>query len=117
MRKREIERLERLLKNRKEQILENIKNANNELKELNDIQANDDFDIATLSSESLIENAIMTQQTKELKEIEYALEKIKDKTYGICEMCEEEINPARLEVKPFAKYCISCREIIEKGQR
>ena len=79
MRKREIERLEKLLKSRKEQILENIKNANNELKELNNIRANDESDMATLSNESLIENAIMTQQTKELKEIEYALEKIKDK--------------------------------------
>jgi DnaK suppressor protein len=29
-------------------------------------------------------------------------------------MCEEEINPARLEIKPFAKYCIDCREIVEK---
>ena len=29
-------------------------------------------------------------------------------------MCEEPINPERLKIKPFAKYCIDCREIIEK---
>ena len=35
----------------------------------------------------------------------------------ICEMCEEEISMARLRAKPTAKYCIVCREIIEKGKK
>ena len=47
-------------------------------------------------------------------EIDEALEKIANKTYGICDMCEEEIGIPRLKVKPHAKYCIACREIIEK---
>ena len=29
-------------------------------------------------------------------------------------MCEEKIQEERLKIKPFAKYCIMCREIIEK---
>ncbi|RUM74071.1 MAG: molecular chaperone DnaK suppressor DksA, partial [Sulfurovum sp.] len=40
--------------------------------------------------------------------------KIKNGIYGICEMCEEPIGKARLEVKNFARFCIACREISEK---
>ena len=46
--------------------------------------------------------------------VAYLFEKIANKTYGICDMCEEEIGIPRLKVKPHAKYCIACREIIEK---
>jgi len=60
------------------------------------------------------EVAIGEQQELELIEIEVALGKIKDKQFGICEMCEEEISMQRLKVKPHAKYCIDCREIVEK---
>jgi DnaK suppressor protein len=59
----------------------------------------------------------LVQQRKELNEIELALDKIKQGTYGICEMCEEPIGKARLEVKNFARFCITCREITEKEQQ
>ena len=74
----------------------------------------DEFDIASISTDQLIEQSISAQQKAELNEIDQALEKITNKTYGICDMCEEEIGTPRLKVKPHAKYCIACREIIEK---
>ena len=45
------------------------------------------------------------------------LGKIKRGTFGICEMCEEPIGFPRLEVKNFARFCITCREITEKEQK
>ena len=53
----------------------------------------------------------------ELEEILVALNKIEKHQYGICEMCEDEIPETRLEVKPFAKYCIDCREIVENSPK
>src|SRR3989344_1830379 len=50
----------------------------------------------------------------DLKEIEAALKKIKNGTYGICERCKKPIDPARLEVKPQSLYCMKCRMEIEK---
>lgn len=50
---------------------------------------------------------------EKLKDIEYALQKINDKTYGICENCGKDIGLARLKTLPFSKYCIKCAEIIE----
>jgi DnaK suppressor protein len=46
--------------------------------------------------------------------VEEALRKIDDETYGLCEECEEEINPERLKILPFAIYCRDCQEDIEK---
>ena len=51
---------------------------------------------------------------KDLGEIEAALGKIKDGTYGRCERCKKPIDPARLEAKPQAVYCLKCEAEIEK---
>ena len=53
----------------------------------------------------------------DLTEIEAALKKIKTGTYGICERCRQPIDPARLEAKPQALYCLKCERIIEKKKR
>jgi len=65
----------------------------------------------------MIEQAISSQQSRELAEIDFSLSKIENGGYGICEMCEEDISFQRLKVKPHAKYCIVCREIIEKSAK
>jgi DnaK suppressor protein len=83
--------------------------------QLNHAELNDEGDFASASSESMIDQVITTQQSKELTEIDYALGKIKNGSYGTCEMCEEHIDKDRLKVKPHAKYCIVCREIVEKS--
>jgi DnaK suppressor protein len=104
-----------LLLKRKEEIQKIIKNLENELKGLNSCDIREEADFATCSANNENNYLIYKQQLKELKEIEDALDKIEKGSYGICEMCEEKINPERLKIKPFAKYCIDCREFIEKG--
>ena len=116
MRNSELEFFVDLLEARKEQIQKNIIGVEKELQELNNLELNDEGDHASVSNDNLREVAIGQQQELELLEIEVALGKIKDKQYGICEMCEEEISIQRLKVKPHAKYCIDCREIVEKQQ-
>jgi len=68
-------------------------------------------------NENVLENesiSLLEQQAEELAEIELSLSRIKENIYGICEMCEEEIDIERLEVKIFARYCMTCRKIIDK---
>ena len=43
-----------------------------------------------------------------LAEVEQALVKLADGSYGVCEDCAELIDPLRLEAKPAARYCINC---------
>ncbi|WP_297939032.1 RNA polymerase-binding protein DksA [uncultured Campylobacter sp.] len=114
MRKSDLEQFKALLLERKAQIAKNILDSSNEMFGLRQSGVSDEFDIASVNADQLIEQSISAQQRQELAEIEISLRKIADKTYGICEMCEEDIGLARLRVKPHAKYCITCREIVEK---
>ena len=49
----------------------------------------------------------------ELEEIEYALERIDEGTYGVCEECDEPIGVERLEALPFTAVCIKCKRLQE----
>ncbi len=115
MRETDLNYFKELLLDRQTQIKKNIADVLKELDGLRDLEINDDGDYASLSMDDLRDNAISIQQKAELVEIEIAIKKIKDGTYGICEMCEEPIKIHRLKVKPHAKYCIICREIHEKN--
>ncbi len=111
---KELQEFKEILTKAKEQILKNIEANTKEIGGLIEAEASDEADHATLSMDAAIEEALNEKQLKEMREIEYALLKIENKTYGICEMCEEDIGVERLKVKPQAKYCIVCREIAEK---
>jgi DnaK suppressor protein len=106
-----------LLLNRKKEIEKIINSLKNELKGVNSCDIKEDGDFAACSTNSENNYLIYKKQLQELKEIEEALLAIEKNTYGICQMCEEPINPERLKIKPFAKYCIDCRELIEKENK
>jgi len=112
----ELSYFKEILESRKAQINKNIDSVNSELKQLNSLELNDEGDHASVSNNSLVESAIVSQQMQELQEIEVTLGKISVGDYGICEMCEDDIGFQRLKVKPHAIYCIDCREIVEKSK-
>ncbi len=61
---------------------------------------------------------ILTDREKQkLKQIEDALDRIEENTYGLCEECGVKIPRARLKVVPFAKYCVECKEAIEREEK
>ncbi len=77
-------------------------------------QARDEADYALLEKGQNITNVLMHRQVENLKAIDRSLARFDEGSYGTCDSCGEEINIERLKVKPFADYCIDCREIIEK---
>ncbi len=113
----ELNYFKEILESRRDQIKRNIDGVNSELSQLNALELNDEGDHAAVNNNSMVESAIIIQQTKELHEIEVTLGKIANGDYGICEMCEDDIGFQRLKVKPHAIYCIDCREIIEKTKQ
>ena len=113
----ELDYFKNLLLERKKKIEKNIKEQILELEDLKSVDISDDADFVSLATNSLIDSVISNSQLKELKEIDEALKRIKDGTYGICEMCGEPIKKLRLKVKPHAKYCIVCREIAERESK
>jgi len=53
-----------------------------------------------------------TIDMKLLREISDALDRIDHDTYGICLECEEPISIKRLDAVPWARYCVTCQELI-----
>jgi len=49
-----------------------------------------------------------------LRNIEAALKRIDDGTYGLCQDCDEPINPKRLEFDPTALRCVDCASKLEQ---
>jgi DnaK suppressor protein len=58
---------------------------------------------------------LMDSERKILMEIDIALNRIENGIYGICEINGEHIPKARLKAIPWARYCITCAGLIEKG--
>jgi DnaK suppressor protein len=59
--------------------------------------------------------SLMACEEGTLERIEHALERIRSRTYGVCEDCECVIAKKRLEAIPFASLCIRCAEKQEIG--
>ncbi len=112
----ELDAFQNKLLDRRVQIEKNLTGTTLELDQMRLQELNDEGDFAAAVVETVVDSAILVQQRKELNEIELALDKIKKGIFGICEMCEEPIGYKRLEVKNFARFCITCREINEKEQ-
>ena len=54
-------------------------------------------------------------ERERIREIDEALQRIKDKTYGICMLTGKQIKIARLRAKPWAKYSIDAKRQVERG--
>lgn len=52
-----------------------------------------------------------------LAEVEHALDKVKDGTYGLCDICGGPVEMARLEVLPQATLCLSCKAKQERSAK
>ncbi len=110
----ELNYFKKILEDRKEQILKNIRGVYDKLNQLGSCELNDEGDHVAVTNNSRIDDIIIRQQQQELYQINTALNKIESGGYGSCEMCGVDIGSQRLEVKPHAIYCIDCREIVEK---
>jgi DnaK suppressor protein len=77
----------------------------------------DPTDRATLESDRNFTLRIRDRERKLIAKIKEALERIENGTYGICEVCGEEISEARLKARPVTTLCIDCKtkqEVDEK---
>jgi len=69
---------------------------------------------STMEEQKEYLSGLLNHNADELKEIQVALQKILNGTYGICERCGKQIEESRLEVIPTSRYCKKCAEEMEK---
>ena len=75
-----------------------------------DSNADDEHDPegATIAFERAQLVAVLRQANADLVEIDAAIRRLEDGSYGVCERCGLPIAPARLEARPAARRCIAC---------
>lgn len=61
--------------------------------------------------------SLLSQEQDSLYEIEQAIKRIENGSYGICEMCGKPISPDRLEALPFTRYTVECQSELERRSR
>jgi DnaK suppressor protein len=75
-------------------------------------------DPADKASNAYTKELLFSQSTNDrfiLTLIEEALERIEDGEYGLCVNCGKEVQPKRLEAVPWARHCITCQDLQERG--
>jgi len=82
--------------------------------ELAEASLGDLADRLVLRPEAEIGYEVVDHRARILTQIDIALKKLEDGTYGRCEACDEPIPPARLEALPFAIRCTRCQEEWER---
>jgi len=119
MRKREIAELKKLLVEQKQRIISSADQTRNQMHErrIIDEPEGDEADMATTETHQNLDLRIRDREGMLLDKIEKALGRIEDGTYGVCDMCGENIDVRRLKARPVATLCISCKQKQEKQEK
>ena len=71
-------------------------------------------DVATDNYDREFSLGIASNERKSIYELDDAIKKIEDGTFGICEDCKQLIAKTRLRAVPYARLCVKCQEKREK---
>ncbi len=116
--KEEILEFKEMLEKKRDEIWQDIRN---ELKSrvseeyhslINDV--NDEEDLAQIDLQEEVILGVLEARKKELEAINQALWRIEHGEYGRCLECEDWICLERLKVRPWAVYCLPCKEELER---
>lgn len=118
LKKQDIEKFKKILLEARSHILQSLKGTTNDVKESSESkgysqhqadEGTDDFDKTIILEVASKGYAI-------LKQINRALEKMEDGSYGICDLTGKPIPKARLEAIPYATMTVEAQQKWEKGE-
>ncbi len=121
----DVEQFRLMLLDKRAEILGDVSTLNNEALNKNRREASGDLssmpihmaDLGTDNYELEFTLGLIEGERAILKEIDEALERVRNGTYGICLATGRPIGKARLRAKPWAKYCYEYTLAQEKGQQ
>jgi DnaK suppressor protein len=103
------------LKVKKEEILEAFTKNKNDGKEADGDLSQDIADQAASSYTKEFLFSLSNSERKLLRQVDEALSRIQDRSYGVCASCEDSLNLKRLQAVPWATLCLKCQEKEEMG--
>jgi DnaK suppressor protein len=92
-----------------------IEKAEKEIKDLADLGPQDAVDVSCFNSSKESIFADSSRNRNQLRQVQRALERLRNGSFGICATCEEAISLKRLQAVPWANHCIQCQEQFELG--
>ena len=73
-------------------------------------------DQAQHSQDEFLQLRLNSLDYDKLRQLDAALRRLNEGEYGVCLSCEEPIPTRRLQVIPWAKYCVPCQDRIGNGE-
>lgn len=113
-RKNVLKGMRTILIERRDALRQALAGDDSKLRELNQ-SGGDVVDFATDSAHGELSSQLAEAESRQLRSIENALKRMNEGSYGNCEACEKSIPLSRLEVLPFATYCIRCKRLAEEA--
>ena len=113
----EVLHLRSILKERASTLLSNSQTTVSALTDDDRGMAPDALDLAASESSRDFSLRLAGRERQMLKKIRYALERMEEGEYGMCESCGEPITYRRLLVRPVATLCIDCKTQAEQIER
>ncbi len=112
----ELERYREILEAKRADVLARVRQARTAEHEGGEEDAPDLGDRA-LSTMSRDLNYQLTSGEREvLRRVEEALKRIDAGSYGACSHCGKKVQPGRLAAVPWARHCIACQELQDRGE-
>ena len=117
MRKRDLERLKKMLQMERQAILSHLAKLENDSNSHLSQLSGDSADIASIEISQAALSKLGNRERKLLKKIDHALRKFDDGTYGICEETGEQIPIERLLARPVAQYTVEAKAEMERREK
>lgn len=106
-------RLHKTLVARRAEILRKLEDDMHDLRG-SDVSNGDPADVAFEATGDEMASHLAELDSRELEQIERALIRLKQGTYGVCESCSQKIPVGRLNALPYTTLCIDCQREMEK---
>ncbi len=122
MKKKDREKLKRLLEKEREGLVSEIEHLENDSLNKSQRDASGDlsgysFHMADMGTDNFDREftlGLVSTEQKLLYEVDEALRRLKKGKFGLCQQCGKAIRHKRLEAVPYARLCIKCKEEMEK---
>ena len=114
--KKTLQRFKKILLKEREEIIGGVKQTFESSQEIGQDGIQDIGDEAANIYNKQVLLSLNENERTRLQEVDEALDRIANGTYGVCEECGDPIGLKRLEVRPVAKYCVPCKAKQEKGK-
>ena len=113
-----LKKMKEYLQEQRKTLLTSLADQSEDMRSLiKTVESGDEVDVAADVIDRTLLTALGTQDANRLQQIDNALDRINQGTYGRCVKCGKEIPQERLKVLPYALMCITCASAQERKNR